>query len=87
MRHQRVSGFPEKGADPWGGAGNFRGSLGNFWGKSTVIEKFRESRQGTSGEVAGSSEKSREFPEGLGDRSCEQQISADVQAAMKQLLV
>ena len=32
MSQERVSGFPEKGADLWGGPGNFRGSLGNFRG-------------------------------------------------------
>ena len=32
VSRQRVSGFPEKGADLWGGLGNFRGSPGNFRG-------------------------------------------------------
>ena len=38
MSQERVSGFPEKGADLRGSPGNFRGSLGNFpgevWGTS-----------------------------------------------------
>ena len=57
MTHQRVSGFPETGADLWGGPwnfntsspGNFRASPGNFRGipglllKSTVREVLGKS--------------------------------------------
>ena len=44
MSQERVSGFPEKGADLRGSPGNFqrspgnfRGSLGNFWGTSGLL--------------------------------------------------
>ena len=61
---ERVSGFPETGADLRGSPGNFRGSpgnfrggLGNFWGTSGklpgnpwIAVKFHSER--TSGEVA-----------------------------------
>ena len=47
--HERVSGFPEKGADLWSGPGNFRGGPGNFqkspenfWG-SLLLERERGS--------------------------------------------
>ena len=42
MSQERVSGFPEKGADLRGSLGNFQGSLGNFRGS---LGNFR----GTSG--------------------------------------
>ena len=42
MSQERVSGFPEKGADLRGSPGNFRGSLGSFRGS---LGNFR----GTSG--------------------------------------
>ena len=37
MSQERVSGFPEKGADLRGSPGNFRGSLGNFRGTSGLL--------------------------------------------------
>ena len=60
---ERVSGFPEKGADLRGSAGNFRGSLGNFRGtsgllpSSTVRELPKKSPKnfwGSSGNFRGS---------------------------------
>ena len=37
VSQERVSGFPEKGADLRGSLGNFRGSLGNFRGASGLL--------------------------------------------------
>ena len=59
MGQERVSGFPEKGADLRGSSGNFRGSLGNFPGNLWIAANFHRER--TSGEVAG------ELPEKLGE--------------------
>ena len=68
LSHQRVSDFPQRGVDLWGGPGNLWGSPGNFWGS---LGNFR----GTSGllsksiarEVPGSrlvtSGKSSKFPD------------------------
>ena len=54
MSQERVSGFPEKGADLWGRPGNFRGSLGNFRrklpGNLWIAVKFHSER--SFGEVA-----------------------------------
>ena len=59
VSQERVSGFPEKGADLRGSLGNFRGtlgnfrgSLGNFRGNPGIAVKFHSER--TSGEVADS---------------------------------
>ena len=76
---ERVSGFPEKGADLWGSpgnlrgsSGNFRASLGNFRGTPWIAVKFtvrslpRKSPRnfrGSSGELPG---KSGDFPEARG---------------------
>ena len=63
MSQERVSAFPEKGADLQGSVGNFWGSLGNFWGtsglllSSTARELPGKSRK-TSGELPG---KPRDF--------------------------
>ena len=63
MSQERVSGFPEKGAELWGSPGNFRGSLGNFRGtsglllNSTVRElpgKSPKNFRGSSGNFRGS---------------------------------
>ena len=80
MNHQRVSGFPEKGAGLRGTLGNFRGKsgelrgkLGNFWGttglllRSTVRElpeKSPKNFRGSSGNLPG---KSGDFPEARGE--------------------
>ena len=56
---ERVSGFPEKGADLRGSLGNFRGSLGELPGNPWIAVKFHSERtsggpknfRGTSGEV------------------------------------
>ena len=53
MSQERVSGFPEKGADLRGspgtsGLGNFLGSLGNFrgnFGKAVKLHSERTSRE------------------------------------------
>ena len=56
MSQERVSGFPEKGADLRGSPGNFRevrGTSGEVWetsGEPMVTVKFHSER--TSGEVA-----------------------------------
>ena len=78
VSQERVSGFPEKGADLRGSLGTFRGSPGNFRGNSGklpgnlwIAVKFHSKR--TSGEVAGelsgkSGEllgKSKDLPEAL----------------------
>ena len=50
VSHQRVSGFPETGADLWGCSGNFwgspgnLGSLGNFRGTSGLLLKSTEKK-------------------------------------------
>ena len=70
MSQERVSGFPERGADLRGSWGNFRGSLGNFRGSpgnfrgtpglllsSTVREppgKSPKNFRGSSGNFRGS---------------------------------
>ena len=79
MSQERVSGFPEKGADLRGSPGNFRGSpgnfrgrLGNFRGTSGYCwvpqwQNFRGSRRKTSGEVRGTSGEARELPRSSGE--------------------
>ena len=76
MSQERVSGFSEKGADPWkspgnpqGSSGNFRGSLGKFRGTSGLLlsstvkgEVARELLE-EFGELLG---KSGDFPEARG---------------------
>ena len=67
---ERVSGFPEKGADLRGSSGNlrgssgnFRGSLGNFRGTPGLLLSSTVrggSRRKTSGEVRGTSGEVRE---------------------------
>ena len=60
MSHQRVSGFPEKGADLWGGPGNF-GEVRELPGKSGKLPwnlwiaaiAFKIHSEKSSGEVAG----------------------------------
>ena len=49
VTHERVSGFPEKGADLWGSLGNFRGSPGNFQGSPGNFRGYLENFRGTSG--------------------------------------
>ena len=69
VSQERVSGFPEKGADLrgslgnfWGSLGNFRGSLGNFRGTSGLLlsstvrelpEKSPKNFRGSSGNFRG----------------------------------
>ena len=43
VSQERVSGFPEKGADLQGSPGNFRGSVGNFRGS---LGNFRGTSSG-----------------------------------------
>ena len=79
MSQERVSGFPEKGADLRGSPGtsgevwgNFRGGLGNFRGtsglllSSTVRELPGKSPE-TSGEVPGTSGEVRGLPRSSGE--------------------
>ena len=62
MSQERVSGFPEKGADLRGSLGNFRGSFGNFRGTSglQLSSTVRELPGKSPKNFRGSSGKSRE---------------------------
>ena len=64
MSQERVSGFPEKGADLRGSLGNFRGSLGNFRGTSGLLLSFtvRELPGKSPKNFRGSSGNFRESP-------------------------
>ena len=67
VSQERVSGFPEKGADLRGSPGNFRGSPGNFWGSlgnfrgtsglllSSTVRELPGKSPKNSGEVRGTS--------------------------------
>ena len=81
MSQERVSGFPEKGADLRGSLGNFRGSLGNFRGtsglllSSTVRElpgKSPKNFRGSSGNFWGSL---GNFPEARGSLTPSQRLA------------
>ena len=65
LSHQRLSGFPETGADLWGGSGNFRGIQGKFQktSKSTVSGVSGKSPR----EVRVNFWKSRDFREARGN--------------------
>ena len=63
MSHQRVSGFPERGVDLWGGpgtSGEVQGTCGEVWGTSGWLLKIH--CEISSGE-AGNAGKSRDVPE------------------------
>ena len=88
VSQERVSGFPEKGADLRGSPGNFRGSLGNFRGSlgnfrgtsglllsSTVWRTSGEAAEklpGKFGELPG---KSGDFPEARGSLTPPQRLA------------
>ena len=89
MSQERVSGFPEKGADLrgspgnfWGSLGNFRGSLGNFRGtsglllSSTVRELPGKSPKNFRGKFFGELPgKSGDFPEARGNPTPSQRLA------------
>ena len=72
MSQERVSGFPEKGADLRGSLGNFRGSLGNFPGNlwillfSSTVRELPGKSPKTSGEIRGTSGEVWETSQKLG---------------------
>ena len=77
---ERVSGFPEKGADLrgspgnlWGSPGNFWGSLGNCRGTPGLLLSFTvRELPGKSGELPG---KSGDFPEARGSLTPSQRLA------------
>ena len=88
MSQERVSGFPEKGADLRGSLGNFRGSQGNFRGSlgnfrgtsglllsSTVRELPGEVAEKLPGKFGELPRKSADFPETQGSLTPSQRLA------------
>ena len=72
VSQERVSGFPEKGADLRGSLRNFRGSLGSFRGTSGLLlsstaRELPGKSPKTSGEVRGTSGEVRGLPRSSGE--------------------
>ena len=80
VSQERVSGFPEKGADLRGSLGNLQGSLGNFRGTSgsllsSTVRELPAKAGKTSGEVRGTSGECRDFPEARGSLTPSQRLA------------